>query len=191
LPAAIAVAIILLLGIFGVIVLANRGGNPVTGGNPSPSARPSSSAKGSPSASPTGGRPQAVPVYAPSSGAPVSKVQFCTTATPCSIPGSSPETKTACSLSSCRVEVAIYFSTSQKSVATSYTLKFFDRCTGVTTDLPGAKSTTPASGYIVSVPTEHLAVNIPSGVKSGALVAVAQTPGVAASAPLLLGGDSC
>ena len=34
-------------------------------------------------------------------------------------------------------------------------------------------------------------VSIPSGVKSGALVAVSQTPGTAASAPLLLGGDTC
>ena len=85
----------------------------------------------------------------------------------------------------------MYFSTSQKSVSVSYTLKFFNRCTGQTTDLPGAKSTTPASGYIVSVPTEHLTVRVPSGVKSGALVAVSQTPGVAASAPLLLGADSC
>ena len=85
----------------------------------------------------------------------------------------------------------MYFSTSQKSVPVSYTLKFFNRCTGVTTDLPGAQTTTPASGYIVSVPTDHLTVRIPSGVKSGALVAVSQTPAVAASAPLLLGADSC
>ena len=73
----------------------------------------------------------------------------------------------------------------------SYTVKFFDRCTGQTTDLPGAKSTTPASGYIVSVPSDHLTVRIPGGVKSGALFVVSQTPGVAASAPLLLGADSC
>ena len=85
----------------------------------------------------------------------------------------------------------MYFSSAQKSVPISYTLKFFDRCTGQTTDLPGAKTTTPATGYIVAIPTDHLTVKIPSGVKSGALVAVAQQPGVAASAPLLLGGDSC
>jgi hypothetical protein len=34
-------------------------------------------------------------------------------------------------------------------------------------------------------------VSIPTGVKSGALVAVAQQPAVVASAPLLLGGDTC
>jgi hypothetical protein len=189
-PAAIAVVIVLILGTVGVIVLANRGkGSPVAG-NPSPSSRPTASAKGSPSTSPTGG-PQAVPNYGPSSASPVSKVQICTPTAPCNIPSGSPETATACDLSSCRLEVAVYFSTSQKSVPVSYTLKFFNRCTGQTTDLPGAKTTTPASGYIVSVPTDHLTVRVPSGAKSGALVAVTQTPGVAASAPLMLGSDSC
>src|SRR5436190_1954212 len=128
---------------------------------------------------------------APPPSPPVARVQICTPTSPCNIPGDSPESGTACDLSTCRLEVAVYFSTSQKSVPVSYTLKFFNRCTGQTTDLPGAKSTTPASGYIVSVPTEHLTVRVPSGVKSGALVAVSQTPGVAASAPLLLGADSC
>ena len=85
----------------------------------------------------------------------------------------------------------MYFTSVQKSVPYSYILKFFDRCTGQTTDLPGANTTTPPSGYIVAIPTDHLAVSIPSGVKSGALVAVSQTPAVAASAPLLLGGTSC
>jgi len=42
----------------------------------------------------------------------------------------------------------------------------------------------------VAIPTDHLAVNIPGGVKSGALVAVSQTPAVAASAPLLIGSQS-
>ncbi len=189
-PAAIAVAIVILLGIFGVIVLANRGGGPVSL-NPSPSTKPTASPRTSPGTSPTGGGPQAVPVYAPSSAAPVSKVQICTPESPCNIPGGTPEKATVCDLSSCKLEVAIYFTTSQKSVAVSYTLKFFNRCTGTTTDLPGAKTTTPASGYIVAVPTDHLTVRIPSGVKSGALVAVSQQPAVAASAPLLLGAETC
>jgi hypothetical protein len=189
-PAAIVVAIVLVLGIFGVIVLANRGGGPVSG-NPSPSTKPTASPRTSPGTSPTGGGPQAVPVYAPSSAAPVSKVQICTPESPCNIPGSTPETATVCDLSSCKLEVAIYFTSSQKSVPVSYTLKFFNRCTGTTTDLPGAKTTTPASGYIVAVPTDHLTVRIPSGVKSGALVAVSQQPAVAASAPLLLGAETC
>ena len=79
----------------------------------------------------------------------------------------------------------------QKSVPVAYTLKFFDRCTGQTTDLPGTKTTTPATGWIVAIPTDHLAVSIPGGVKSGALVAVSQQPAVAASPPLMLGSESC
>ncbi len=189
-PAAIAVAIVLILGTVGVIVLTKRGNGTGVGTNPSPSSRPTTSPKGSPSTSPTGGV-QAVPNYGPSSASPVTKVQICTATSPCNIPGGSAESATVCDLSTCRLEVAVYFSTSQKSVSVSYTLKFFNRCTGQTTDLPGAKTTTPASGYIVSVPTDHLTVRVPSGVKSGALVAVAQTPGVAASEPLLLGADSC
>jgi len=184
------VAIIVLLGIFGVIVLANRGGGPITGGNPSPSARPSTSPKTSPSTSPSGG-PQAVPVYAPSSAAPVSKVQICTPAAPCNIPGGAPENATVCDLTSCKLEVAVYFTAVQKSVPVSYTLKFFDRCTGTTTDLPGTQTTTSSSGWIVAIPTDHLTVRIPTGVKSGALVALAQKPGIAASAPLLLGATTC
>ena len=191
-PAAVAAVIVILLGAVGVIVLANRGGGPITGGvHTSPSTRPTTSAKASPSTSPTGGGLQAVPNYGPASAAPVTKVQICTTASPCNIPGGAAESATACDLASCRVEVAMYFSTAQKSVPIAYTLKFFDRCTGQTTDLPGAKTTTPATGYIVAIPTDHLAVKIPSGVKSGALVAVAQQPGVAASAPLMVGGETC
>ena len=187
-----AAVIVILLGAVGVIVLANRGGGPITGGvHTSPSTRPTTSAKASPSTSPTGGGLQAVPNYGPASATPVTKVQICTTASPCNIPGGAAESATACDLASCRVEVAMYFSTAQKSVPIAYTLKFFDRCTGQTTDLPGAKTTTPATGYIVAIPTDHLAVKIPSGVKSGALVAVAQQPGVAASAPLMVGGETC
>ena len=84
----------------------------------------------------------------------------------------------------------MYFTSVQKSVPYSYIVKFFDRCTGQTTDLPGASTTTPPSGYIVAIPTDHLSVSIPSGVKSGALVAVSQTPAVAASAPLLVGSET-
>jgi len=109
----------------------------------------------------------------------------------CNIPGSTPETGTACDLSSCKIEVAIYFSSVQKSTQVSYIVKFFDRCTGTTTDLPGPSSTTPASGFIVAIPTDHWTVSIPSGVKSGAIVAVAQKPSVARSEPLLLGADAC
>jgi hypothetical protein len=185
-PAVIAVVILLLLGT-GAFILSKRGpSTPGTATN-SPTAR--TSPKTSPKASPTPAGPLAVPNFGPASAAPITSVIICSTATPCNIPGSSPETATACDLTSCKLEVGIYFSGPQR-VPVSYILKFFDRCTGTTTDLPGAGPYTPP-GYNIVIPTDHLPVSIPSGVKSGALVAVAQQPTVAASAPLMLGGNSC
>ena len=190
-PAAVAAVVIVLIGIFGVVVLPRLGGgtNPVA--STTPSTHPGGSPKASPTSSPTGKTVQTVPTFAPASAAPVSKIQICTADAPCAIPGGSPESGSACDLTSCRVEVAIYFTAVQKSAPVAYTMKFFDRCTGQTTDLPGTKTTTPATGWIVAIPTDHLAVVIPGGVKSGALVAVTSAPAVAASAPLLLGADSC
>jgi hypothetical protein len=130
-----------------------------------------------------------VPNFGPSSAAPITSVIICSTATPCNISGSPPEIATACDLTSCHVEVGIYFSSAQK-VPVAYVLKFFDRCTGTTTDLPGPNAYTPP-GYLIVIPVEKWPVTLPSGVKSGALVAVAQQPTVAASTPLMLGGDSC
>jgi len=189
-PAAVAAVVIILLGVVGVVILPRLGGsNPVA--STSPSARASGSPKASPSSSPTGGGLQTVPTYAPASAAPVSKIQICTAAAPCAIPGASAETGTACDLTSCHVEVALYFTSVQKSVPIAYALKFFDRCTGQSTDLQGTRTTTPSTGWIVAIPTDHLAVTIPAGVKSGAIVAVSSAPATAASAPLLLGADSC
>lgn len=194
-PAAVAVIIVLLLGIVGIKVLSGRStaGNPIARTTSSPSTHPTATPHVSPTSSPSNKAPLAVPTnYGPSSADPVKSVQICSPASPCNIPGSSAETATSCDLSSCKLEVAMYFTSVQKSVPYSYILKFFDRCTGQTTDLPGAGTTTPASGYIVGIPTDHLSVNIPSGVKSGALVAVSQTPAVAASPPLLIGSaTSC
>jgi len=190
LPAAAAAVIVILLGGIGGFVLANRGGSP-TASVQTPSAHPSGSPRTSPSTQPTGG-PQAVPVFAPATAGVVTKVQICTQASPCKIPGAANETGTSCDLNTrCQVEVAVYFSSVQKSVPVGYTLKFFDRCTGQTTDLPGTRTTTASTGYIVAIPADHLAAALPAGVKSGALVAVTQQPAVAASAPLLLGGTSC
>jgi hypothetical protein len=190
-PAIIAVVVILLLGTVGGIVLANRGKTPATGGpttSPTAKTSPKTSPKASPS--PTNAGPLAVPNYGPASAAPITSVLICTVATPCNIgAGSPPETATACDLNSCKVEVAIYFSAPQR-VPVQYSLKFFNRCTGETKDISGPNAYTPP-GYTVVIPTDHWAVAIPSGVKSGALVAVSQQPGVAASAPLLLGADSC
>jgi hypothetical protein len=192
-PAAAAVVVILLLGIL-AFALTHRG----TGSNGGPTATaspgttPKSSPKASPktSPSPTGGAALAVPTFSPTSADQITKVQFCSTATPCPIgAGITPETATACTLSSCSVEVAIYFSAQQK-VPVSYTFKLFDRCTGQTTDLPGPPAYTPP-GYAVVIPRDKFIVTLPAGLKSAALVAVSQVPAVAYSAPLLLGPDSC
>jgi hypothetical protein len=186
--------IILLLGFVGLKVLSGRGGgSPIAQSSSTPSSHPSGSPHTSPSSSPSGKTPQPVPTtYGPATADPVKSIQICTISTPCNIPGSSAETGSSCEPSSCKLEVAMYFTAVQKSVPISFIVKFFDRCTGQTTDLPGAGTTTPSTGYIVAIPTDHLAVSIPSGVKSGAIVAVAQTPAVAASAPLLVGSqDSC
>ncbi|HEV2413994.1 MAG TPA: hypothetical protein VGX27_04250 [Candidatus Dormibacteraeota bacterium] len=189
-PAAVAVVIVLLLGFVGVKVFSSRGaGNPIARTTATPSTHPTGTPRTSPT--PSGKGPLAVPTtFGPASADPVRSIQICAPSSPCTIPGSSPESASVCDLSACKLEVAMYFTAVQKSTQTSYILKFFDRCTGQTTDLPGAGTTTPASGYIVSIPTDHLSVSIPSGVKSGALVAVSQTPAVAASAPLLLGSET-
>ncbi len=188
-PAAVAAIVVLLLGVGGIFLLANHGKSPAGGGtaSTSPSAHPTSSPKSSPSATANG--PLAVPVYGPASAAPITKVVICSTTTPCAIPGSAAETATACDLSSCHVEVGIYFSSGQRTPV-SYLIKFFDRCTGVTTDLPGPNAYTPP-GYAIVIPADHWPVTLPANVKSGAIVAVSQTPAVVASAPLLVGADSC
>lgn len=191
-PAAVAVIIVLLLGIVGFKVLSGRNtANPVAHTTPTPHA--TATPHGTPTPTATGKTPAAVPTtYGPAEADPVKSIQICSQASPCNIPGSSAETASTCDLNSCKLEVAMYFTAVQKSTQVSYTIKFFDRCTGQTTDLPGAATTTPSSGFIVAIPTDHLAVNIPSGVKSGALVAVSSAPAIAASAPLLIGSaTSC
>ena len=180
--------VILLLGTIGAIVLHGRGSGSGGAAQASPTAR--TSPKGSPSASPTAiTGPLPVPSYGPASAAPITSVVICTVQTPCKVPGSASETATVCDLAACHVEVGLYFSSAQR-VPISYVLQFFDRCTGTTTQLPGPKPYTPP-GYAIVIPSDRWPVAIPSGVKSGALVAVAQLPVVAASAPLLLGGTTC
>lgn len=190
-PAAAVVIVLLLLGIFGVVVLPRLGGNGKVASGTTPSAHASGSPKGSPSSSPSGHEPQTVPTYAPAAAAPITKIQFCTVATPCKIAvGIADETATNCDLgASCTIEVALYFSAGQK-VPVHYDLKFFDRCTGQETDLPGPPDFTPP-GYAVVIPRDKWIVNLPTGSKSAALVAVSSKPAVAASAPLLLGGETC
>jgi hypothetical protein len=174
-PAIIAVVLILLLGVGGTILLLGRGNSPgaTAGHSPSPKTSPKASASPSPSA-PQG--PLAVPNYGPATAAPVTGIAFLTDAadTSCAINGS------------CKVTVEMKFSTPQHTDV-AYTLKFFDRCTGTTTDLPGNHFTPPGFTRvdITSV------VSLPTGAKSAAIVAVSTTPAVSASAPLLLGSDSC
>ena len=187
-PAIIAVVLILLLGTAGGIILArnNSSGGPV--GQTSPSPRATTSPRTSPNATPSAqGGPRAVPTYAPVSADPVKSLQYCSPSTPCNISGQPPETATSCDLgAACHVEVAIAFSSPQRT-AVGFSLKFFDRCTGVTTDLPGPNPFTPP-GYTLVILDKN--VTLPTGVKSGALVAVSTTPAVAASPALLLGSTT-
>jgi hypothetical protein len=203
-PAIIAVVLILLLGTLGGIIFANRGSGPgVATTSPKPSAAtspktsPATSPKTSPATSPVasprpspGAGPFAVPNYGPASADPVTKVLFCSTATPCRIGAGIPdETGTACDLNSCKVEVGIYFSAPQRSPV-SFMIKFFDRCANTTKDLNGPNPYSPP-GYVVVIAADKWNVPIPPGTKSAALVVVSQQPSVAASAPLLIGGESC
>jgi hypothetical protein len=178
-PAIAAIVILLLLGGGTGIFLASRGGSP--GGTPATSPSAKTSPKASPSPSQSGG-PQAVPTYAPATAPPITGVAFCTKGH-CA----DPSADTNCRLgSSCRVTVEIKFSAVQRSDV-AYVLKFFDRCTGTTTDLPGNHFTPP--GFTTVDITANVA--LPSGAKSAALVAVTTKPTSAASAPLLLGAETC
>jgi hypothetical protein len=173
-PAIIAVAIIVLLAIGGGIFLATRGNHPTVGGNPTASPSTGQSPKASPTPVNTGPKP--VPVYAPASADPITSVAY------------QPSPDTSCSLgSSCKVSVEIKFSTVQRGNV-AYVLKFFDRCTGLTTDLPG-NNFTPPGFTTVDILTGN--VQLPPGAKSAGLVAVTTSPSTAASPPLPLGGDTC
>ena len=175
-PAIIAVAIILLLAIGGGIFLASRGRNTTTGGTPNASPSPSGhqSPKASPVPTPTG--PQAVPNYAPGAAVPITSVAYL------------PAPDTQCTMGGgCKVTVEIKFSSAQ-SGNVAYILKFFDRCKGVTTDLPGNNFTPPG---FTTVDITTAGIQLPQGVKSAGLVAVTTSPSIAASAPFPLGADTC
>ena len=173
-PAIIAVAILLILAIGGGIFLATRGKNPIIGATPTPSPSASHSPKASPTPISTG--PQAVPTYAPAAATPITSVDYL------------PAPDTQCQLGGgCKVTVEIKFSSAQSGTV-AYVLKFFDRCTGQTTDLPGSNFTPPG---FTTVDITTGSVALPAGAKSAALVAVTTSPSTAASPPLTLGGDSC
>ena len=171
-PAAAAVVLLLLIG-GGGAYLASRGGastssRATTSPHPSPS-----TAKASPT--PTVGLHQ-VPVYAPGAAAPITGVAFL------------PPPDTNCQLGGpCKVTVEIKFSSAQRTNV-AYTVNFFDRCTGVTTAVGGGHFAPP--GFIRVDITSQL--SLPSGAKTGGLVAVTRTPAEAeTTTPLILGPDSC
>jgi len=183
------VVVLLLLGSGGVYLAGKLGSTTTTSSRPTTSPHNSPSSKTSPTPS---GSIQQVPVYAPSNASPIGSVHFCTTATPCAAPGLPNATDTNCQLGArCSVDVGIYYSPTYRGTV-SLVFKFFDRCTGVTTDLPGRTSTAGNSQFPkFSVSEISTNVNLPTGSKSAALVAVIQQPSVVAGAPLLLGSDSC
>ena len=168
-PAAVGVIVVLLLGITGVVLLANHGATTTTHAQTSP--HPTASPK--PSASPTNVI-QAVPVYAPAAATPVTSVIIDPANSSCQINGP------------CKIEVDIKFSAPQHSNV-SFIVKYFDRCKGTTTDLQGANFTPPGFNLVIL----DKSLTLPQGAKSAAIVAVTQTPAAAASAPVLLGADSC
>ena len=127
-PAIIAIVVILLLGSVGAIVLSNRGSTNNNIATTSPKTSPKVSPKASASPSAVGLQP--VPTYAPSANPPVTSVEFLPDAT--------------CTLTSCRVDVEMKYSPPQGGEL-GYTLKFFDRCKGTTTDLPGRHFTPPTA----------------------------------------------
>ena len=115
-----------------------------------------------------------MPVYAPAAAAPVTSVVI-------------DPANSSCQLGSpCKLEVDIKFSSAQRANV-SMILKYFDRCTGTTTDFPGGSFTPPGYTLVIFDRT----ITLPAGSKSGAVVAVTQTPAAAASTPLTLGADSC
>jgi len=175
LPAIIVVVVLLLLGAGGGIYLLTRPGSSGVGvvkHTPTPSSKPTAKASPTPTNS---GSPLAVPAYAPASAPPVKSVVF--------LPDAS------CKLNStCRVDVEMSYSSAQSGTL-GYVLKFFDRCTGTTTTLPG-RSFKPSTGFIRADPGIQN-VTLPAGAKSAALVAVSTTPAAAASAPILLGSNTC
>jgi hypothetical protein len=173
LPAIIGVVILLLLGAGGGIYLLTRPHSTVGVVTHTPSPGKSPTPKTSPTPTNPGGL-HTVPTYAPASAPPVTGVVF--------LPD------TTCKINSaCRVDVEMRYSSAQSGTL-GYVLKFFDRCTGTTTSLPG-RSFKPSTGFIRADPGFQT-VTLPSA-KSGALVAVSTTPAAAASAPLLLGAESC
>jgi hypothetical protein len=184
-PAAVAVVILILLGVGGGILISKLRGQ---SGNPgvaigSPSARTSPKT----SATPSTATLHEVPTLAPATAGQVQSVQFCTAATKCPITG---DTDTNCTLNgTCTVDVGVIFTTAYTG-SYSYDIMYFDRCTGAApTTLLTHQDT--SKGFKIGEPATVLTVQLPSGAKSAALFVVTKTPAGAQSPPLPLGADSC
>jgi len=192
-PAIAAIVILILLGVGTFIFLGNRGGpsNNVATTSPSPKTSPKASPKVTPS--PTGTALQAVPTYAPAASAPLTKVQFCLPAATC-VGGTSPDT--SCQLNgACHIDIGIYWQGQGAVTSMTYTVKFFDRCTGkdetVFNRLDTTKTIAQQTSWIPA-PKGGYPATLPTGSKAGAIVAVVTTDkGVAAaSAPYDLPGSA-
>ena len=192
-PAAIAVVVLLLLGIGG-FALASRGNSsrPQANTSPHPTASPKASA------SPTGVALLPVPDFGPAANPPLTAVKFCTPSAPCVFgAGVPPATDTNCTLGgSCHVDMAAFWNGNTVTTMT-FTIEFFSRCNN-----PGNTSTVVFQRTSQNVarfrpiydpaPAGGFALTLPSGVKAAALVAIADIGVVkAASAPFPLGAESC
>jgi hypothetical protein len=195
-PGAVAVVVILILGIVGFIALSHRGGSGggVASASPSAKTSPKTSPKATPS--PTGVALLPIPDYAPTANSPLTSVKFCSPAAPCVFGGGvAPAVDTNCTLAGpCHVDIAAYWTGTTVSTLI-FSVEFFDRCNN-----PDNASTVVFQRNYSNVgkfsfdpaPAGGFPLTLPAGAKAAALVLVVDTGTVKAeSAPLLLGSDSC
>jgi hypothetical protein len=188
--------VILVLGIVGFIVvphLRGSGGGGVASSSPTPKTSPKASPKASPT--PTGAALHPVPDYAPATNPPLTSVKFCSQAAPCAFGGGvPPATDTNCTLAGpCHVDIAAYWTGTISTL--SFTVEFFDRCSSssdASTVVFQRNYSNVGKFSFDPAPAGGFPVTLPTGAKAAALVVVADTGTVkAASAPMLLGADSC
>jgi hypothetical protein len=189
LPAAVAVVVLILLGIAGAVFLAGRGGNNGNTATSSPGTSPKTSPKATPKTTPSavGTALQAVPTYAPATSPPFTKVQFCLPAETCQ---GATSADTNCTLNAaCHVDIGIYYDAAVGQI--TYLVNFFDRCTGTTT-VVFKRTDTPNPSFRIFLPAPNggFPVTLPSA-KAGAIVVVAQSgTASAASTPYDLPGSA-
>jgi len=183
-PAAIAIVVLLLIGIVGTVVLANRGSSPRNIATTSPKTSP----KGSPKSSPSGSTALLpVPTYAPLTNPPFTRVQFCLPQATC--PGGT-SADTNCTLNStCHVDFGVYYSGPVGQL--TYWVEFFDRCANTSTEVfKQTRTPNPIYRSFIPAPTGGFPVTLPSA-KAGAIVVVVESGTTqAASAPYDLPGSA-